>query len=834
MVGKGMAGEGHISVTRTMRFFISVALLAVLSAPSAPAFGASPSTAAPAGQPAGQAIEPINAGEILMRADAEELLLRQVMDLAREPDPADKLVAPLDTLSGGIRKLSGRFDRHELDSLLASRLTDLDRYWKFYERQLADWRDELQRITARYSSAAADLARQRAVWEATRKAAVSTGLTPALTDRVREILSRIGQAENALSVPLNRQLELASRGGSVQADCDASLKAVDAAFRNFHRRLVRIDAPPLLKAWSDRQPSRLVLSTLTGWLTIEKEFLEDYSAAYAWKHDSLGVGALVLLVLLLVSSRRKRKLLPADTGDQLSASVLQRPISSWLVIVLIAFLYFEPDAPLVLQNLALILLLMPVLRLLPRRAYIILGPWPYVATGLYLSYLLGFLFGGVPLYDRIHLLVLAGLALPSLLLLLLRMRRQAGTTGVATHARAVRFVGWLFVAGLLGGVVANVAGNVSLARALTGGVIQSGYFGLALYAATAVFRAVLKLLLGSPSSSAEQRKETLLHSLSRLLNVGTLAVWVVETLKVFFVFRPVTNWARVMLSQPHVIGHISITVGSILLFVVSVWVSLWLAKTIRFTLRDEMLPRMEVPQGVGDSITTLIYYALATVGFMIALVAAGFQLSQLTLAVGALGVGIGFGLQSIARDIVSGVVLLYERPLRVGDWVEVANLLGVVTDIGIRASRVRTRDGAEVVVPNGELISGHVANWTLSDRRHRVHVDIGVAYGTDPEKVLDILMKAAQSHPDVLVNPAPRALFKGFGDSSLDFELRVWTQNTERGWQAPLISDLSVAINKALAKNGIEVPFPQRDLHLRSISPEARADLGGPGPRPAG
>jgi potassium efflux system protein len=812
---------------RMMLLFRSATVLAVLSALCTITFGATPPAATPARQAAQQAIKPLHTGEILMRADADHRLLRQVMAWANEPDPADKLVARLEVLSSGILKLSGRFDRHELESLSPSRLVDLERYWKFYESRLADWRNELQRVTARYSSAAVELARRRAVWEATRRAAESIGLAPALADRVKEILFGIGRAEQALSVRLNSQLELASRGSSAQAECDASLKAVDAAFSNFHRRLLRIDAPPLLKAWSDRQPFRLALSTLTEWLAIEEEFLKDYSAAYVWKHGSLGVAALVLLVLLLVSSRRKLKLLPADTGDQLSAPVLQRPISSWLVIVLLAFLYFEPDAPMVLQDSALILLLMPVLRLLPRRAYRVLGLWPYVATGLYLFYLLGFLLEGVIFYDRIHLLVLAGLTFPSLLLLLLRMRRQAGTTGAATHTRALRFVGWLFVAGLLGGIVADVAGNVSLARALTGGVIQSGYFGLALYAATAVFRAVLKLLLGSTSSSAEQRKDTLLQSLRLLLNVGALVVWVVATLKVFFVFRPVAKWMGGVLSQPLVLGHISITLDSILLFVVSVWVSFWIAKTIRFALRDEMLPRMEVPQGVGDSIATLIYYALVTVGFMIALVAAGFQLSELTIAVGALGVGIGFGLQSIAKDIVSGVVLLFERPMRVGDWVEVENLLGVVTDIGIRASRVRTRDGAEVVVPNGELISGHVTNWTLSDRRHRVHVKIGVAYGTDPEKVLDILKKVSQSHPDVLDFPAPRALFRGFGDNSLDFELRVWTQNTERGWQAALKSDLSVAISKALVENGIEVPFPQRDLHLRSISPEVRADIGG-------
>ncbi len=138
-----------------------------------------------------------------------------------------------------------------------------------------------------------------------------------------------------------------------------------------------------------------------------------------------------------------------------------------------------------------------------------------------------------------------------------------------------------------------------------------------------------------------------------------------------------------------------------------------------------------------------------------------------------------------------------------------------------------TREGAEVevIMPNGDLISARVTNWTLTDRRHRVHMKVGVAYGTDPEEVLDILLKVAQAHPDVLHTPSPCALFRGFGDSSLDFELRVWTQNTLRGWQAALQSDLSVAINKTLAERGIEIPFPQRDLHVRGVVPELQEVL---------
>jgi small-conductance mechanosensitive channel len=170
----------------------------------------------------------------------------------------------------------------------------------------------------------------------------------------------------------------------------------------------------------------------------------------------------------------------------------------------------------------------------------------------------------------------------------------------------------------------------------------------------------------------------------------------------------------------------------------------------------------------------------------------------------------------VVNNFVSGVILLFERPIRIGDRVQLDDLLGVVTHIGIRASNVRSFDGSDVVVPNGDFISSRLINWTLSDKKRRIIVPVGVAYGTDPEQVLEILEGVARSHPDVLVEPAPELLFRGFGDSSLDFELRAWTESA-RGW-LPVQSDLSVGINRALAEAGIQIPFPQRDLHVRNVS----------------
>jgi small-conductance mechanosensitive channel len=244
-----------------------------------------------------------------------------------------------------------------------------------------------------------------------------------------------------------------------------------------------------------------------------------------------------------------------------------------------------------------------------------------------------------------------------------------------------------------------------------------------------------------------------------------------------------------------------------------------ISRFIRFVLQEDVLPLVDLPRGVPGSISKLIHYIIIGIGFFVALAVAGISLDRFALVAGALGVGIGFGLQSIVNNFVSGLILIFERPVQLGDTVEVGTLLGTVQRIGVRSSTVRTFSGAEVIVPNANLVANEVINWTLSDKNRRIEVAVGVAYGTDPQRVLDILLEVASGHPNVLENPAAVALFRGFGDSSLDFTLRFWAIRYEEGLQ--IASDITVAINNALKESGIEIPFPQRDLHLRSVDPEA-------------
>ncbi len=824
------------------------ALLGLLLASSAPAnaqagllAGATKPAAPTADAPKSTAPEPVAAGDIPARADVDERFTQDVILRTKGKDPSKKLGAELDALTAGIVKLSKAFENEDLKQLSAIRLESLDNHWKFYQRELDDWRAELDGTTSSYTEDAAELARRRGAWEATRDAMIAGGVTPALADRVNVIIGQFTLAEQALSQPLDEQLKLRRRANTVQSSIDAGRKGVDAAIVYYDRRLGMTDAAPVWKAWGDTGFTTSELEGTASGLRLETAFVEEWGAANQSRVRAYKFGALALLPILVWLSWRSRKTVATEPTMQAAQKVLQRPVSAWLLLVLIGVLFFFPDAPLVLHQIALLLALVPVLRLLPQRVFEVLGRWPVVGTILYLMYRLSILLLGQPLYYRLYTLGIALVTAAVLVWLLVSSKSRHERSGTPAPHGIVRAAAWFAVAALLTAIIANVVGNVSLAEMLTGAVLDSAYVGLALYAGANVVSSILSLLLARREmtrfSVITQHAGPLLASLNKLVMYAALVAWIVVMLNEFRIARPIFGAAKAILTHPLEIGQISVTLGSILLFFVSIYVAFWVARTVRVILRDEVLPKMELPRGVGNSVSTLSYYGLVLVGLMVALAAAGFETSQFALVFGALGIGIGLGLQNVVNNFVSGLILMFERPIQPGDVVEVSGTSGTVRAIGMRATTLTTFEGADVVVPNGTLLSEKLINWTLSDMNRRIDVEVGVAYGSDPRRVLTLLREVAQGTPGISPAPVPAIVFKGFGTSSLDFGIRAWTDNF--GDWVTIRTEMTARVYEALAKEGIEIPYPQHDIHVRSVPPEFGQQLTGAlppqprGPRPA-
>lgn len=273
------------------------------------------------------------------------------------------------------------------------------------------------------------------------------------------------------------------------------------------------------------------------------------------------------------------------------------------------------------------------------------------------------------------------------------------------------------------------------------------------------------------------------------------------------------GWLNIPLFE---LGSRSVTLGTILYLLLSLAVLFIVSRWTRGWVANRLLARSRLDLGMRHAVGTIARYLVLVVGFVIILQTAGIDLTTLNVLAGAVGIGVGLGLQNVANNFISGLIILFERPIKVGDRIEVDDVNGVVTAINTRSTTVVTNDNIAIIIPNAKLITENVINWSYTDDKVRVRLPLGVSYASDVTLVTHLVTEAAKANPDVLPEPDPRVRFLGFGNSSLDFELLVWTSSLIHR-PLDLRSALYFDILQRFRDNGVEIPFPQRDVHLRTV-----------------
>ena len=274
------------------------------------------------------------------------------------------------------------------------------------------------------------------------------------------------------------------------------------------------------------------------------------------------------------------------------------------------------------------------------------------------------------------------------------------------------------------------------------------------------------------------------------------------------------------------LGDVPLTSIGLIRVVVIIAVAWWVSKLAQGAVTRLAAYRPNFTRAALYTVNRLLHYTLLTIGFLIAVSSIGIDLTKFALFASALGVGVGFGLQTLISNFVAGLVLLFEKSLKVGDFIELqSGISGEVREINIRSTLITTNDNIDIVVPNSVFVNGHVTNWTMREAYRRSHVPFGVAYGSDKELVRKAALEAADAVPHTLMGDdkrKPQVWLTAFGDSSLNFELIVWLTSDAVKRPGAVHADYLWAIETALKKYHIEIPFPQRDLHVRSWAPEAR------------
>jgi small-conductance mechanosensitive channel len=531
--------------------------------------------------------------------------------------------------------------------------------------------------------------------------------------------------------------------------------------------------------------------------------------------------ALFILITIILISMFRRLQKNIDKKDEKYVSrtriLMSKPFATSLMITFTITLIYYDNIPQVIRSLNAILILVPMTLLIAHNIHHSIKKYIYLLMVVILLIVLHDLTYREDLFSRLIMLVVYTISFISVISMIRDSSIQELARGTISRRALYNL---LYVVGLMMGIaiIANISGGVYIAEYFGASTLYSIVLAVLIYSFIQVIDGILIMIIYSKGISSltviKDFGPTVEKRLTGLVALAGWTIWILTVLQEFTIRDEVFAWFNKVFVTPINIGSTQISLLNIILFFFIIWLTISISRIIRFFLEGDVFTRLKLKKGVPGAISLMLRIIIITIGFLIAIAAAGVQMEKLAILLGAFGVGIGFGLQNIFNNLISGIILAFERPINEGDIIEVGELMGIVKEIGIRSSIIKTYDGSEVIVPNGNLISNELINWTLSDQRRRGEVRIGVAYGTDPQPVLDLLLEAAESNERVLDYPKPWAIFLGFGESSLDFRLLFWIADADT--RLTIQSEVTVKVNQMIKEAGIEIPFPQRDLHLRS------------------
>lgn len=595
-----------------------------------------------------------------------------------------------------------------------------------------------------------------------------------------------------------------------------TIQTFEAVLDEFTLERFRFDKPLI---WKDslyvRDTSRTDLGYFGANMPAIKGFVADNS-----NKMMLHLALFVLITIVLVSLFRRLQRSISKKDEEYVARtriLMSKPFATSLIITFTITLILYENIPQVIRSLNAILILVPLTLLIAHIIHRSIKKYIYLLMVIILLVVLHDLTYREDLFSRLILLVVHAVSFITTLSMIRNKSIQKWGTG--TLSRRILY-NLLYLVGLMMGIaiIANIFGGVYIAEYFGGSTLYSIILAVLIYALIQVIDGILIMFIYSRGISSltviKNFGPMVEKRLSGLVALSGWLIWTIAVLGEFKIKDEVFGWFNRVFVIPINIGSTQISLLNIILFCFIIWLTITISRIIRFFLEGDVFTRLKLKKGVPGAISLMLRIIIITIGFLIAIAAAGVQMDKLAILLGAFGVGIGFGLQNIFNNLISGIILAFERPINEGDIIEIGTLMGIVKEIGIRSSIIKTYDGSEVIVPNGNLISNELVNWTLSDQRRRGEVRVGVAYGTDPQKVLDLLIEAAESNERVLDNPKPWAIFLGFGESSLDFRIVFWIANADT--RLSIQSEVSVKLNQLIKDAGIEIPFPQRDLHLRS------------------
>mgnify|MGYP006286073645 FL=1 len=769
-----------------------------------------------------ETVQTVEVSNISSISEKDMLWLDQLEQNHTSENAINDLKDSYQRLKKDIEESTSGISKGVYEKLSYRKLENLSREWERLNSQLNEFLDKINPYSQKIDSDLDRINTLQEKWQTTVNELRQNNTSNTIINRIEIVLNASEQSKSFLNTKFNQSLKLQDDASQLALRLTQKIQNLSTEIIRRDQALLTRDTPPIWRKdrfdFSQVSIKSIILSSIDEIRDSFKIFLKEYTRAFIIHL----IVTLLLWALVYTARKELANGLKKDEEETRRYKKLLFPsINSTLIISFSLVNFIYPNAPLFIYEIASIIVLIPLI-------------YEYSELVSSRIFKISLIFAVLYVIETTHNILfnytelnwLSGLVVSFLALLLFvhfirsRIFYEQKEISKSPIYPYVRFFIRFFTVLLAGSILANLTGYYNLSNRLNISTIESVYLGILLYTIANILQALLYSLVYSRfgqqySSIIRLNADAIIKKIPRYINFIMVIVWIVISMKFYSIYTPVKESVLEFLSKSHEIGSINISLGNILIFFLITYLTAWLVKILRIVMEQEVMPRYTLPRGMPTAISLMIRISLYSIGFLIALAATGIELEKISILLGALGVGIGFGLQNIFNNLVSGLILVFERPIQQGDVVQLGDLLGHVKEIGFRSSRIRTFEGSEVIVPNGNLISNELINWTLSDKQKRLEVIVGVAYGTDPHKVIKIITEESILHPDVLSIPKPIGLFTGFGDSSLDFRLLFWTTHFD-DWLR-IRSEVTLLVHDAIKREGIEIPFPQRDLHVRSV-----------------
>ena len=789
-----------------LQCLLAVAIFTIVAGVHAQSAPTSPATANPApDQPSATEPAPIPLAEVATDAEGASARLRDMLaELSSDPI-TEEVAQQLPVLT---REIDARL--RESRKIVAQRpsleiLIGIEAEWRRLRRSLSGWTRDLTNRATRLEREIAQLDELRKTWEQTLDTAKDANTPPEVLRRIEAVITQIRQAREAIEKQRARVLTMQSRVAAQDARITDALTSIRQAREDVFNRLFVKDSPPIWSTVLLARAPQDVLEETRNSVSTQWTALREYAERQALRFLVHAMIFIALTIALYWARRRVRSQVGEDT-DSGTALVFEMPIAAALILSILCSRWIYPQAPRLLWAMLGAAALVPSVivfrRLLERDLY----PTLYALVVLYFLDQVRTVVAAVSFLPRLLFLAEMVGAMLFLVWLVRFLERPLRWTPETDHLRkTIRVAAYAAPAVAALAFMGNILGYVTLANLLGNALLSSAYLALILYAVIEVLDGLVIIAqrLGPfRLFSVVRRHGALLRDRMRQgLQWLAIFLWVLFVLDRLLLREPLVVAIRRVVTAELVVGSLRISLGDVLAFVITVWVAFLVSRFVRFLLDEDVYPRIHLKRGLTYAISTMLHYVILLIGFFAGIAALGVDMTRVTILAGAFSVGVGFGLQNIFNNFVSGLILLFERPINIGDMVQIDDASGFVEHIGIRASIIRTLNGSEIIVPNGKLISERLTNWTLSNRRRNIEISISVARDADPSRVIALLEHTAAAHPLITHDPPPQALVVSLGPDSLGFELRAWTDRIEQWMQVR--SELAIAINTALAAEKI-------------------------------